>query len=286
MIRAGRRRTFLAAWLIGLTAAVVSAAAAQAPDGDRILRGAGVDVPRRGGAETAFDRWMTGPAPVPPGAFAELIVGMGPVGTTARIRAAYAFGVLAGRSGRTVPPGPMAGAGVALLQMIHAEDRRVRVAGARVAGRLFAAPIDGGPPPIRPAGLEVSLVLLLNESREDERMAAMEALGLLGESATVPAILEQYRKGRADNRHALAGAALEALARIGDRSVEPVARELAADAWSRRDDAAGLAAAYVQARLLEDASADRLRAVAAENDERLGPLARAYLAELGTPVPD
>ncbi|MCC7124188.1 MAG: hypothetical protein IT178_05025, partial [Acidobacteria bacterium] len=149
----------------------VSTAFAQPPDGSAVLRGAGVDVPRRGGAEAAFDAGLRGPSPVPPGAFATLIVGMGPVGTTARVRNAYAFGVLAGRSARTVPPGELAGAGIALLQMIAEDDRRARIAGVRVAGLVFAAPVDGGPPPMRPRGLDEGVLLMLNATDARERLA-------------------------------------------------------------------------------------------------------------------
>ena len=120
---------------------------AQAPNGRAILVGAGVEVPR-GGPEAAFDAWLTGPRPIPPGAITQLIVGMGPVGNVPRVRNAYAFGVLAGRSARTVAPGELAGAGIALISMVVSDDRSTRVAGSRVAGRVFATPVDGGPLPV------------------------------------------------------------------------------------------------------------------------------------------
>ena len=74
---------------LGLMLAAVSAAtaalSAQAPDGNAVLRAAGVEVPR-GGAEAAFDLGLTGPDPVPPGAFPTLIVGMGPASRVACAR--------------------------------------------------------------------------------------------------------------------------------------------------------------------------------------------------------
>jgi len=254
---------------------------AQAPDGNAVLRAAGVAVPR-GGAAAAFDAGLTGPEPVPPGAFATLIIGMGPVGNAARVRNAYAFGVLAGRSARHVPRGELAGAGVTLVQMLASDDRNSRVAGCRVAGYVFAAPIDGQSPPMRPAGLLEGIFGLFNTGSKAEQMAAMEAIGLLRETAAVPALAARFSRERARARR-MAGAALEALARIGDPQSAALVRDLATDGWGDRDDAAGLAAAFARARYLKDGSVKRLEE--ALSDRSLGPRARAYLAELGVPVP-
>lgn len=262
--------------------ALISVGLAQAPDGDTILRGAGVDVPRRGGAEAAFDRWVRPPEPVPPTAFAELLIGMGPVGSSARIRCTYAFGVLAGRSGRHVPPGPLQGGGIALIQMMNTDDRRIRVAAARVAGRVYAAPIDGQPAPPRPSGLEAVLMVLLNEPHEDEQLAATEALGMLREIGAGPILVERYKASRASGEDEMAASTLLALARIGEPSAEPLVRELAGDDWGSDDDEAGLMVAYARERFLEDGSAARLKA--ALEDDRLRLTARAYLEELGIPA--
>jgi hypothetical protein len=262
-------------WLgIGALVLVVwTTVGAQAPDGNAILRAAGVDLPRSG-AEGAFDAGLLGPSPVPPGAFPTLMVGMGPVGPRARVRNAYAFGVLAGRSGRLVPGGELAGAGIALLQMIVADDRATRIAGARVAGRVFAAPIDGKPAPPRPAGLVEAVLLLLNAQHAAEQGAAIEAIGLLG---------ELHRAYRERNNREMAGRALAALVRIGLPQTEPLVRALAADGWGDREDAAGLAVAFARERYLADGSRARLEA--ATGHQVLGPIARAYLAELGRITP-
>ena len=258
-----------------------STLAAQAPNGRAILIGAGVEVPR-GGPEAAFDAWLTGPAPIPPGAITQLIVGMGPVGSVPRVRNAYAFGVLAGRSARTVAPGELAGAGIALITMVVSDDRSTRIAGSRVAGRTFAAPIDGGPPPVRPTGLVEAVVTLLNATDEREQAAAMEALGLLRETAALPSLTEFYTRHRAKNRQ-MAGTALEALVRIGEPQSAALVKELATDGWGDRKDATGLIAAYARERYLKDGSVKVLQDAAA--DRTLGPRARAYLAELGLPTP-
>ena len=255
---------------------------AQAPDANAVLRGAGVQAPR-GGAEAAFDAGLTGPAPVPPGAFGLLVVGMGPVGDAARVRNAYAFGVLAGRSARHVPASELMGAGVALLQMIVSDDRGSRIAGCRVAGRAFATPVDGAPPPVRPAGLAEAIVLQLNQANGAEQAAAMEALGLLGETSVVPALTDTYQRARARNDRRMAGSALEALARIGDPSSAALVEALAQDSWGDRDDATGLVVAFARERYLKDGSRRRLEAAAAHRS--LGPGARAYLTELAAPPP-
>ena len=266
----------------GLLLAYAATLAAQAPDGTAVLRAAGVAGPR-GGAEAAFNAGLAGPSPVPPGAFATLIVGMGPVGPRARARNAYAFGVLAGRSGRNVPLGELAGAGIALLQMIADADRNTRIAGTRVAGRAFAAPLDGKPAASRPSGLEQAVLLMLNVPNPDEQAAGMEAIGLLGETAAVPTLTELYRAYRERDNRRMAGTALEALVRIGQPQTEALVRGLADDAWGAKNDAAGLVVAFARQRFLNDGSRARLEA--ARDDRDLGAAARAYLAELGPPVP-
>ena len=255
---------------------------AQAPNGRAILVGAGVEVPR-GGPEAAFDAWLTSPPPIPPGAITQLIVGMGPVGNVPRVRNAYAFGVLAGRSARTVAPGELAGAGIALISMVVSDDRSTRIAGSRVAARVFATPVDGGPMPVRPVGLIEAVVMLLNAKDEREQAASMEAIGLLGETAAVPSLTEIYTRQRAKNNRQMAGAALEALARIGHPQSAPLVKELTTDGWGDRKDATSLVVAYARERYLKDGSVKTLQDAAA--DRELGPRARAYLAELGQPTP-
>jgi hypothetical protein len=265
-----------------LVTVMVSLAAAQAPDGNAMLRAAGVEVGREG-AEGAFDAGLTAPPPVPAAAFPALIIGMGPVGPRSRVRNAYAYGVLAGRSGRNVPVGGTAGAGVALLQMITAEERSVRVAGTRVAGFVFAAPIDGKTAPQRPNGLVEAVVLALNVQNPEEQAAAMEAIGLLGETGAVPMLSELYRAYRERNNRPMAGRALEALSRIGHSQSAPLAQALVTDGWGDRTDFAGYAASYARERFLQDGSRRRLEA--ATDDKTFGPQVRAYLAELGQPRP-
>jgi len=271
-----------AATAIVLSLLAASHVSAQAPDGNAMLRAAGVEV-GRDGAEGAFDAGQTVSPPVPGAAFSSLIVGMGPIGPKTRVKNAYAFGVLAGRSGRNVPVGGAAGAGVTLLQMITAEERSVRIAGTRVAGFVFAAPIDGKAAPQRPNGLVEAVLLALNMQNPDEQAAAMEATGLLGETAAVPTLTELYRAYRERNNRPMAGRALEALARIGHPQAAPLAQALATDDWGDKSDFAGFAAAYARERYLQDGSRTRLDA--AKDSKTFGAQVRAYLAELGQPRP-
>ena len=271
-----------AATAIVLSLLAASHVSAQAPDGNAMLRAAGVEV-GRDGAEGAFDAGQTVSPPVPGAAFSSLIVGMGPIGPKTRVKNAYAFGVLAGRSGRNVPVGGAAGAGVTLLQMITAEERSVRIAGTRVAGFVFAAPIDGKAAPQRPNGLVEAVLLALSMQNPDEQAAAMEATGLLGETAAVPTLTELYRAYRERNNRPMAGRALEALARIGHPQAAPLAQALATDGWGDKGDFAGYAAAYARERYLQDGSRTRLDA--AKDSKTFGAQVRAYLAELGQPRP-
>ena len=273
-------RPAAAAFVLSLLAA--SHLSAQAPDGNAMLRAAGVEV-GRDGAEGAFDSGQIVSPPVPGAAFSSLIVGMGPIGPKTRVKNAYAFGVLAGRSGRNVPVGGAAGAGVTLLQMITADERSVRIAGTRVAGFVFAAPIDGKAAPQRPNGLVEAVLLALSMQNPDEQAAAMEATGLLGETAAVPTLTELYRAYRERNNRPMAGRALEALARIGHPQAAPLAQALATDGWGDKGDFAGYAAAYARERYLQDGSRTRLDA--AKDSKTFGPQVRAYLAELGQPRP-
>ena len=101
----------------------------------------GIEVPGRN-FEAAFDAGVAPTVPLTPGAFATP-VGMLEVETGGnRVAAAYAFGILAGRSALGAAPEELAVVTQALRQMIVADDRRTRIAGARVAGRVLAASFD------------------------------------------------------------------------------------------------------------------------------------------------
>jgi hypothetical protein len=158
----------------------VSAVSAQSMLAE-LLQRHGVMV-KNGGFDAAFDAHAAPTVPVTPGSFATPLAVLTSADGNERIAAAYAFGILAGRSGRAASAQELAAAGQSLVSMVGSGDRRTRIAGARVSGRLFAAPFDrSGPRPAVPPGLVDGLFALLNQDHEIELLAAMDAIGQLRE---------------------------------------------------------------------------------------------------------
>jgi hypothetical protein len=265
-----------------LIAVSVAAAPAQPALVDLLQRHG---VPARNGAlDAAFDAHAAPTVPVTPGSFAAPLAILTSTIGSERIAGAYAFGILAGRSGRAASSQELAAAGQALVAMIGSADRRSRIAGARVSGRLLAVGFErGAVRPVVPPGLVEGLFALLNQDHDVEQLAAMDALGLLREIAAVTSLSERYRYFRDRNKRALAGGALEALARIGDASTTPIVRELITDRWSFGDDATALAVAFARERMLADGSIATIRE--ALDDRVRHDQARGYLAELGAAIP-
>lgn len=234
--------------------------------------------------EAGFDEGLAPMVPVTAGSLATplalLTVATGPD----RIAAAYAFGILAGRSARTASSAELTAAGQAFVQMLASPDRRTRIAGARVAGRVLAASFEAGGfrPPV-PAGLADGLFAMLNQSHEVEQLAAMDALGLIREVNAAAALTERFYFYRDAGRRALAGGALEALARIGEPSSVQLVKLVAADPWAAGRDATALAVAFARERLLKDGSVVIIRQALDDRARRVQ--ARGYLDELGAPVP-
>jgi hypothetical protein len=202
-----------------------------------------------------------------------------------RTDAAYAFGILAGnRSGfpSVVPNAEVASGVSAMLELIASPDRRARVAGARVLGRVLKVHRDLRPAPY-PDGVLDALFRLLNQSHEIEQLAAMDALGLMRASSAITSLTERYWHYRKANKRALAGGALEALVRIGDPSTIEIVRQLANDRWAEGKDPTALVVAYARARLLDDRSAG-IVFEQARNDSRRRQADR-YSQELMRAVP-
>lgn len=272
----------IAGIVLALSVIGVSGAFAQSALVELVQRH-GVDLDG-GSLDAAFDSYATPTVPVTPGSFAAPLALLASAGGGERIAAAYAFGILAGRSGRASSPQELMAAGQALIAMIGSDDRRSRVAGARVAGRVFAAPYDkSGVRPALPAGMLEAIFALLNQDREIDQLAAMDALGLLREPSAVASLTERYYFYREGNRRALAGGALEALARIGDPPTADLIKLLAADQWADGKDATALAVAFARERMLKDGSIAVIRKALEDKSRR--DQARGYLAELGAPVP-
>jgi hypothetical protein len=236
-----------------------------------------------GSYERAFDEGMTPATTVHAGSFATPLAMMTSSSGGDRIDAAFAFGILAGSSGRAASPPELAAAGQVLAQMIAAADRRTRIAGARVAGRVYTIPFGAGSGAITTPGLVEALFGLFNSSNEIEQLAAMDALGRMRQVSAVASLTERYQFYRDTNKRALAGGALEALARIGDPSSTAIVRVVIADKWSQGRDATALAVAFARERLLKDGSVAIIRQAADDRSRRAQAL--GYLAELGVAAP-
>ena len=277
-----QRLTYLAA-VTALVLAATAAAFAQSALVELMTRH-GVQIQNRD-FQRAFDEGMAPSGPLSPGAFATPLGLMTGGNVAERINAAYAFGILAGRSGRgTATLAELAAAGQTLVVMLSSEDRRTRIAAARVIGRVFAPPLDTSTPkPAIPAGAIDALFTMLNRDADVEQLAAMDALGLLREASAAASLTERYRFYRENKERSLAGGAIEALARIGHPSSVPVISELASDPWSGGEDATALAIAFARERLLKDGSVVVIRN--AVNERQRGAQARGYLVELGATAP-
>lgn len=262
---------------------MVTAAAEAQPILMDVMARHGIELPDKS-FEAGFDEGLAPTVPVTAGSLATPLAMLSVATGNDRLAAAYAFGILAGRSARGASPAELASAGQALLQMLASDDRRTRIAGARVAGRVLAASFDAGGfrPPV-PAGLADGLFAMLNQSHEREQLAAMDALGRIREANAVAALSERYYFYRDSGKRALAGGALEALARIGDASSVEIVRLAAADPWAAGRDATALAVAFARERLLRDGSVVIIRQALDDRSRRVQ--ARGYLDELGAPVP-
>jgi len=264
-----------------LSVCVAAAASAQVSLVDLLGRH-GIEV-KSGRIDRVFDSHAAPLLPVAPGAFATPLALLVASTGADRIDAAYTFAILAGPSGRAASPEEVSAVGHVLILMVNSEDKKTRVAGARVAGRLFAAPFDGSAKPEVPNGLVDAIYRMLNQGSEVELLAGMDALGLLREPSAVISLTDRYYYHREEGNRALAGGALEALARIADPSTVAVVQLLSSDKWAEGKDSTALAVAFARERLLKDGSIAVIRA--ALDDKSRRDQARGYLAELGAPVP-
>lgn len=249
---------------------------------EELMERHGVTLSSRG-FEGAFDDNEEPLLEPTPGSFAAPLAMLATSTGGDRIAAAYAFGILAGKSAPDVAAGELTAAGRALLNMIGSQDRRTRIVGARVAGRVFAVPFESKATGTVPQGLVEALFQMWNSSNDTEQLAAMDALGQIRERGALTALTERYNFYRDAKKRALAGGAIEAMARIGDPFSAEFVKRLAADPWAEGNDATALAVAFARERLLKDGSIRVLRQ--AMDDKKRHGQARGYLAELGFPLP-
>ena len=274
-------RIRVASLLLVVAAIGVPAASGQSLLVDVMARH-GVQLPG-GSFERAFDEGVTPATPVTPGSVATPLAMMSSTTGSDRIAAAFAFGILAGRAGRAASPEELNAAGASLIQMLGAADRRSRIAGARVAGRIFTVLFDARVFTPVPAGLVDALFALLNRDTEVEQLAAMDALGRMRQTAAITSLTDRYYFYRDDRKRALAGGAIEALARIGDASTIAIVTQLTTDQFSEGRDATALAVAFARERMLRDGSVAIIRQALDDSARRWQAL--GYLAELGVSTP-
>ena len=193
--------------------------------------------------------------------------------------------------GTIVPPPAGAAAEASLAANLRDPDDDVRVAAARVAGA------------VRAASLGDALVAAMNDSKEEVQLAAMRALGDIGEKRASQALRERF----ANDQHGQAAeAALDGLARLADPASQPVffeqvtsrdadLRRSAFEGLARLGDVAAIRAVEARTAGEKDRRARLARSFAtardggrglpdlikAIGDDRLAEQVMAYLVELG-----
>lgn len=195
--------------------------------------------------------------------------------------------------GAIVPPPAGAAAEAALAANLRDPDDGVRAAAARVAGA------------VRAASLGDALVAAMNDARQDVQLAAMRALGDIGEKRASRALRERFVH---DQRGPGAEAALDGLARLADPASQPVffeqvaskdadLRRAAFEGLARLGDVAAIRAVEARTSNERDRTVRLARAfalardggrglpelTAALGDDRRAEQVMAYLVELGRP---
>ena len=177
-----------------------------------------VEVRNKIGAESAFSDGLfaLNANPVPLEVLVALLRSARDDNPRIALEALYAFGTLA----RDVPDAARRDllrlAGPELAGMLGAPPIELRVAAARVIGRVFARrPAD---PPVEET-VGDAVILALNDRERDVRLAAMDALGNMKYDRAVQALTDVAQYYR---RNEIGGAALQALSRIGHASSVPL----------------------------------------------------------------
>jgi HEAT repeat protein len=132
------------------------------------------------------------------------------------LEALYAFGALAGDLAASAKPELLVASGPELAGMLGVPDPALRLAAARVIGRVFARRQRDAA-----IGENVgdAVITALNDRGRDVRAAAMEALGAMRYERAVQALNEMFRYF---SGNAVGQSALDALAHIGHVSSVPL----------------------------------------------------------------
>jgi HEAT repeat protein len=132
------------------------------------------------------------------------------------LEALYAFGALAGDLSASAKRELLAASGPELAGTLGVSDPALRLAAARVIGRVFAR---RQPDPGLSENVGDAVITALNDSDRDVRAAAMEALGAMRYERALQALNEMFQYY---SRNALGQSALDALAHIGHVSSVPL----------------------------------------------------------------
>ena len=249
-----------------------------------LLQRHGVQV-KDGGFDAAFDAHAAPTVPVTPGSFATPLAVLTSgarraIASTPRMRSA----ILAGRSGRAASPQELAAAGQALVLMIGSDDRRARIAGARVVGPVVCGAV-------RSIGRAAG-----GAAGHDRRAVRAAEPGQRGRAARGdgcdrPAARDRARSTSLTERYQLLSRGQQARARrrrarsagAHRRSVDDrrSSGSWPAIKWAEGKDATALAVAFARERMLKDGSIAMIQQ--ALDDKSRRNQARGYLAELGAP---
>ena len=221
-----------------------------------------VEVRHKIGAEAAFSGgpFVLNGVPVPIELLAALARSSRDDNPRVALEALYALGALAGDAPADARRELLRVIGPELAGILGVPELELRVAAARVIGRVFAR---GRQDP--PVDEEVgdAVILALNDRQRDVRLAAMDALGDMRYERSVQALTDLYQYYR---HNEIGGGALQALSRIGHASSAPLFQEQV----NGRSAVARIAAIGGLARAGDPGGAGEIRrALARERDERV-----------------
>jgi len=172
--------------------------------------------------------------------------------------ALYTFGALADNQPPAARVPLRATAGPDLIALLGVPQVELRIAAARVIGRVYAR--RATEPPVDEV-VGDSVVRAVNDSDHDVRFAALDALGSMRYERAVKSLTDMYLYYR---RNEIGMGAVQTLARIGHDSSVPVFEEMLAS----KDTSERIVAIEGLARIGDVASAARIKAaVAREKNE-------------------
>jgi HEAT repeat protein len=190
-----------------------------------------VEVRNRIGAEAVFSEWPSAlnAQVVPDELLAALLRASRDDNPRVALDALYTFGALAGNQSPSSRAALRATAGPDLTGLLGVPDLELRIAAARVIGRLYER--RRADSPVNET-VGDSVVRAVNDSDRNVRFTAMDALGAMRYERGVKALSDLYQYYR---RNEIGTAAVQALARIGHPSSVPIFHQwLSSKEWLDR----------------------------------------------------